>query len=625
MALEFDARLTEEEKLQKILNKSLRKLSRREMLEDCLCAKKALKAAKKRVNLFKKGKALPTPVNKEEKNSQSLNSEGEAASTKKKAEKPAKANFSDKLKDIFMKFGISLSQRTYALNKKIIEYKKPLSFAAISAILIVLCVFGCEYITCYDITFNGYHVGIVDSLEEFNDVLDEYQQALRESHNMDSLYFERTIIYEKVAVFDRSKVITRNEAYNNVASKDIPLFCIGGVITIDGEDTIKLKSQKEAQEAIDKFEDFCSTSGGGGVSVINTTSISTDKTLKAEEKIITIGSYNTVEEAVSYLAKLALNGAREINPDLDENSLQIAFKDAIIDKEDDKDSQKIAGSSMTAKAALEKTASAAAEEKATQDEGTALTMTNENGKEVLATALVFRADLTPKNSADESIALNVTTTREVEYIKEVPYSSEEYYSSSYYIGEVVVTTPGVNGQTKVRAIVTSTNGIVSDEKVLTETVVTEPVTEMVANGTKDLPAAYSTGKFMIPATGDITATNKAGSHAGFKAVDIANSEGTGIYASDSGVVSLASWYSDYGYCIIINHSDGYQTLYGHLSYIGVSVGETVDKGENIGRMGNTGNSTGPHLHFEIRLNGVREYIPAYFDNMQYGNRVYAFQ
>ncbi|MCL5432384.1 MAG: M23 family metallopeptidase [Patescibacteria group bacterium] len=83
-------------------------------------------------------------------------------------------------------------------------------------------------------------------------------------------------------------------------------------------------------------------------------------------------------------------------------------------------------------------------------------------------------------------------------------------------------------------------------------------------------------------------------------VDIANNIGTPVYAADSGIVeSVIIEEHDYGHHIIINHGNGLRTLYGHLSEIWVSVGQSVVRGQQIGRMGSTGRSTGPHLHFTV--------------------------
>lgn len=90
-------------------------------------------------------------------------------------------------------------------------------------------------------------------------------------------------------------------------------------------------------------------------------------------------------------------------------------------------------------------------------------------------------------------------------------------------------------------------------------------------------------------------------------VDIAAKVGTPIYAADSGVVTISQggWNGGYGNTIVIDHGGGKKTRYGHMSKLFVKVGDSVDKGENIGAMGSTGRSTGPHLHFEIIISGSK--------------------
>ncbi|MBE3089816.1 MAG: M23 family metallopeptidase [Actinobacteria bacterium] len=91
-----------------------------------------------------------------------------------------------------------------------------------------------------------------------------------------------------------------------------------------------------------------------------------------------------------------------------------------------------------------------------------------------------------------------------------------------------------------------------------------------------------------------------------KGLDIANDVGINIHATASGVVIYAGWHGGYGRKVIIYHGFGYTTVYAHLSEIYVEVGEEVTKDDVIGAMGNNGNSTGPHLHYEVLVNGVPE-------------------
>ena len=126
-------------------------------------------------------------------------------------------------------------------------------------------------------------------------------------------------------------------------------------------------------------------------------------------------------------------------------------------------------------------------------------------------------------------------------------------------------------------------------------------------------SAYSTGSFVFPVASYSYISSRFGQRVhpitgvlkNHNGMDIASNMGTSVYAADGGKVVLAEWYGGYGNCIMIDHGNGYKTLYGHLSYIGVKSGQAVNQGDVIGQVGSTGNSTGPHLHFEVYLNGSR--------------------
>lgn len=95
--------------------------------------------------------------------------------------------------------------------------------------------------------------------------------------------------------------------------------------------------------------------------------------------------------------------------------------------------------------------------------------------------------------------------------------------------------------------------------------------------------------------------------------DIGASYGAPIWAASGGTVTLAEYNGGYGNCVIINHGNGVSTLYGHMSTILVSRGDTVEQGTQIGRVGSTGNSTGPHLHFEVIIDGTAVDAMQFFD------------
>lgn len=124
----------------------------------------------------------------------------------------------------------------------------------------------------------------------------------------------------------------------------------------------------------------------------------------------------------------------------------------------------------------------------------------------------------------------------------------------------------------------------------------------IARKTPDAGIVSAIGVFVWPASGSIS----QGFRWYHRGIDIANKAGPAILAADSGKVTQAGWPdgSGYGNRVVIDHGNGLQTLYAHLSKVYVAVGQTVRRGDQIGQMGSTGRSTGVHLHFEIHKNGT---------------------
>jgi murein DD-endopeptidase MepM/ murein hydrolase activator NlpD len=122
--------------------------------------------------------------------------------------------------------------------------------------------------------------------------------------------------------------------------------------------------------------------------------------------------------------------------------------------------------------------------------------------------------------------------------------------------------------------------------------------------------AVGSGMFLWPVLGTIT----QGYWYGHRAIDIGAPTGSALLAADGGFISFAGWTDvGYGYLVVIDHTNGFVTYYAHLSNIYVAEGQAVERGQVIGAVGSTGWSTGPHLHFEVRYNGVqhnpRAYLP----------------
>lgn len=131
------------------------------------------------------------------------------------------------------------------------------------------------------------------------------------------------------------------------------------------------------------------------------------------------------------------------------------------------------------------------------------------------------------------------------------------------------------------------------------------------NGTNSATGANIGIVLARPTVGTITSRfgiRSTGMHTG---LDVANNAGTNIYASAAGTVKFTGWYGGYGNLVILTHGNGVDTYYAHCNQILVSAGQAVEQGQLIAKMGSTGNSSGPHLHLEVRLNGVAQNPQAY--------------
>ncbi len=198
--------------------------------------------------------------------------------------------------------------------------------------------------------------------------------------------------------------------------------------------------------------------------------------------------------------------------------------------------------------------------------------------------------------------VTLSSRETVTYTKSIPYSVQVTYDSSMWPWQETVTQEGKSGQKQIVERITRENGKEVSRTRISETVISHPVPKKLIRGNKQVPAMGS-GELAWPVQGTIT--SKYGWRWGsfHRGVDIGAPSGTEIKAADSGVVTFTGWNGGYGNLVKINHGR-IQTWYAHLSKIAVKTGDKVEKGAVIGYVGSTGNSTGPHLHFEVHVEGV---------------------
>lgn len=199
--------------------------------------------------------------------------------------------------------------------------------------------------------------------------------------------------------------------------------------------------------------------------------------------------------------------------------------------------------------------------------------------------------------------ITVVSLEKVTFNESIPFEIEYENTGALFKGETDIRLSGKKGKKEVLAEVERHNGIEVSRKEIESKVIEEPRTQVVLVGTKALPPLIGTGTFDNPTRGTLTSrfgTRWGRMHTG---IDVAGPVGTAIRASDGGVVTYTGWKGNYGLAVMIDHGQNKVTLYAHCNKILVKTGDKVYKGQKVAEMGNTGNSTGPHLHFEVRING----------------------
>ncbi len=199
--------------------------------------------------------------------------------------------------------------------------------------------------------------------------------------------------------------------------------------------------------------------------------------------------------------------------------------------------------------------------------------------------------------------LTVQTIMEEVKAEKIDYTYEIKEDSNMYKGDQKVQQQGEEGQKVVNYVISKSNGQTVKKEKASEEIIKEAIPHIVVKGTKVVPSR-GTGQLAWPAVGGYI-SSQMGYRWGqmHKGIDIARPSNRTIKAADNGTIVSAGWDGGYGNKIVIDHNNGFRTVYAHLDSISVNVGQTVSQGQQIGVMGSTGHSTGVHLHFEVYKNG----------------------
>ena len=399
------------------------------------------------------------------------------------------------------------------------------------------------------VTIDGEFIGNIESSVEFEQQISNVEkmasEILGKPYNLD-------IDKQYKIVYGQSKNILAEEEATEILSSQITEITTMAIITVDGKELVATKTAEEAEMVLKELlNEATSNSGADGAHFVENIEVVED-----------FGNINLLKD---------IDGA---------------------------------------KLALTQTEQAPAVHKAGQGE-TLSEIANSYGLRtsevetlnpgIEPTKMQIGQDIIVQKSKP---AISVEVVKVETTIQKTDYKTETQPDDSMTTTQKKTLKQGVQGENKIVANVTYIDGQEVAREVVSTTVLSQPQDALVAVGTKK---AVSTGAFGMPTRG-ATLTSKYGYRSGgfHTGIDLASKYGTTIVASDGGKVVFSGWNGGYGNCVIIDHGNGYETLYAHNSKNVVKKGDKVSKGDKIAEMGSTGNSTGNHVHFEVRKNGKHQ-------------------
>lgn len=456
--------------------------------------------------------------------------------------------------------------------------KRSIKIAVITVVAVSAIIFSTSPValaesrlkTIYQVYLNNTYLGIASDKEILKQALRD-QSRKSKNASMDSIYSQIIYIPEQVfnAKVNDNQVI---KTFENIISTNSKAT----VICIDGKQVVYVDSQEIAEQVIKKLklkyvsaEQLKEIDARKASKNLTTLSLKENETqildvqfskkVTTNDVMVTPDKIMTANQAVTFLQKGTLEEKKYMVQDGDvlgniANDHQLTLKQLL-----------------------------ALNPGLTEDSVLKI------GQEINITA--------PKPFVD------VIVEKEINQKEAIPYQNQVVKNASMPSGDTKEQQVGSNGLRSVIYNMVIENGQVIKKEVLKSVVLKQSVNHIMIKGTKVIPSRGD-GSFEWPAEGGYISSTMGYRWGKFhKGIDIARPYGYTIRAADNGTVVFAGWDGSYGNKIEIDHHNGFHTVYGHLSSINVSVGQTVAKGSSIGIMGATGDATGVHLHFEVYKNG----------------------
>lgn len=424
-----------------------------------------------------------------------------------------------------------------------------------TVIIVILVSSFANFVTGYEYSYNNRTLGIVKDQEDVTLLVDVVNQQLSKEHEAliaidktQDISFKRVFIINK-EVDDQEKVLRRLTYMQDLTAKGYGIY-------IDGTRVGIMSKEEEADRVLNRIlNNYLSQS-----EATEYESVTFAEKIEIKEIDTKLGRMENVDDVVNKI----LTGGRRTDVHIVEPGETFAM---VAEKHGITQSQ--------------------------------LRESNPNVdvKQLEVGASLYLSEKVPM--------VKVQTVEVTTYIEYLPYITTYEDDSSIWKGEKTTKVAGVDGQREVKAKIVRNNGKEVAKMILEENILSEPTTALILVGTKPPPPLKGTGELVYPVSG-FKLTSTFGMRWGrmHTGVDLAAPSGTKIRAADGGTVILAGYNGQLGYCVEIDHGGNRTTVYGHCSKLYVSVGDQVYQGQHISDVGNTGRSTGPHLHFEVRELGV---------------------
>ena len=450
-----------------------------------------------------------------------------------------------------------LGQKLERLKRYSEDHKKGMLMVFAIAMMVVMGAAGVlNYCTAYEYSYNGQKLGLVKEKDDVLQITDLVQGALTEEKNMkividakDDITFHRKLALDESQIDNSEQVLKRLTYMGDLKVKATGIY-------VNGKKIGAVQDRKTAEKALKDVADKYTKQGD-----------------------------NIEVESVRFLEKVDIKTA---NTDLEDLHSEEEMVDLLCTSGEKETVHKVvAGDTLH---------SIAKKYDVWEDQLLA------DNKGINSKKLEVGSNIIVKQQAP---VLTYEVVEKITYDKVIEHKVEEQKSADIYEGMTETQQAGSDGLSEITARVTLQNGKKVVEEDLVTTVKEEPVTEVVLVGTKERPPTVGSGKYIWPLKDSFTQTSGFGSRWGrqHKGIDLAVSVGTTVYAADGGTVVEAQYSGSYGNVVMIDHQNGQETRYAHNSKLLVKKGDKVYQGQPIAKSGNTGRSTGPHVHFEIRFNG----------------------